>query len=116
MSTISVTRPDSRVNLGGGDTSRQKLDAGYGFKLTIPLSAAHWRAIVGDGPHDLHEERRLVDEWITDFLSPRIEEMGRELDRRAAGRTACDRCGGTLIGSELEYGTCGQCGGRAVRL
>lgn len=27
----------------------------------------------------------------------------------------CIRCGGRLIGSEISYGTCGHCGGRAKR-
>ena len=27
----------------------------------------------------------------------------------------CAKCGGELIGSELAYGTCGHCGGRAKR-
>ena len=27
----------------------------------------------------------------------------------------CAVCGGELIGSELAYGTCGHCGGRALR-
>lgn len=108
MGNVTVTRPDSRVNLGAGHPAQTR----HKCTVTIPLSPAHVRAIVGDGPIDPADEKRKVDQWITDFLSPAIEAMGRELDRRVAVGPSCRRCGGDLIGSEREHGTCGDCGDR----
>ena len=36
-------------------------------------------------------------------------------DQQDEPEQTCRLCQGTLIGTELEYGTCGHCGGRSVR-
>lgn len=110
MGKITVTRPDSRVNLGGGDASRRKLDdrddGTVSVAVNVTLTAAEAQ-IIGDG----HTEdcRQFLEAW----LAPRLAELDMWLGDQAT-RDDCRICGGHLLGSELGHGTCGQCGGRAV--
>lgn len=113
MSNITVTRPDSRVNLGGGDASRRKLDdlndGTVSVAVKVTLTAAEAQIIAGAASN----RQEAVNQFVEDWLSPSVRALGEWLGEQAT-RDDCRICGGRLLGSELGHGTCGACGGRAV--
>lgn len=111
MSTLYVTRPDSRVNLGAPPTlPRRTGDVEIAVKVT--LTDVEAGAICGPGPIDPALCHRFVEDW----LSPAIADLGDELTKRATGNRICRSCQCPLVGSEIPHGTCGACGDRSVRL
>lgn len=101
MGNITITPPDQRVNLG----SRPDPDDGtVEVAVRVTLTAAE-AEIIG-GPE-------AVNDFVRDWVSPSLRALGEWLGAQAT-RNDCRICGGALLGSELGYGTCGACGGRAV--
>ena len=96
-----------------GDPDLVEIVEGAEVTIRISLSAAEVQAIVGPGVFDQSERERRCTEYVTDWLSPAIRLLGEWLHRHP-DQGECRVCRGQLVGSEREYGTCGQCGGRAV--
>lgn len=111
MANITVTRPDQRVNLGAaGDPPQPE---GTTVTITVTLSPSEVDTIAGPGVTDQADRERRCNEFVTDWLSPGLSDLGSWLAAQAK-RPRCRACDGFLIGSELAHGTCGQCGHRSV--
>lgn len=61
-----------------------------------------------DCPSQHYNEAAHMAEAFTMSITKAVNLITERVSRQ------CDVCRGELLGSEINFGTCGQCGGRAI--